>query len=175
MGAPVEPPLPSVSSELAPGHEPIKQIVSPTPRYDSYPTDEVSLAPSSASAETTPDTSELAIKVTPPLPTSPVTRWPVEKEAFVEQARRVPLIKTVGQEAKLVCGVKSPGSENEVKWDKIGGNMPFKFRIERGDLVIEDLRKEDEGLYQCSLTIPGAPESVFFIDLKVAGKNALFV
>lgn len=158
FGEKVDPPQPSASSELAISNEPLKPIVAPKSSEHPYPpADIITIAPT---ADTSLETSTRA----PP-------GWPREKEAFVEQARRVPVIRTVGQDTILVCGVKSPGAENEVKWDKIGGNMPFKFRIDRGDLIIEDLRKEDEGLYQCSLSLPGRDTSIFFTDLKVAGKT----
>ena len=156
----MEGPQPSISSELPANTEPLKPIVAPKPSNHPYPpADVITIAP----------TSDKSLETSTRAPPG----WPRDQENFVEQARRVPVIRTVGQDTTLICGVKSPGAEDQVKWDKIGGTMPFKFRINRGDLVIEDLRKEDEGLYQCSLTLPGRETSIFFTDLKVAGKRVL--
>uniref|UniRef100_A0A914PRH5 Uncharacterized protein n=1 Tax=Panagrolaimus davidi TaxID=227884 RepID=A0A914PRH5_9BILA len=149
---------------------PTSEVVSIPPHISSSSTELESKFP----PEFLPPSQSSSKPSTPILPTDPITRWPSENEAFVEQARRVPIIRTVGHDTKLECGIKTPGTESEIKWDKIGSNMPFKFRIENGDLVIEDLRKEDEGLYQCSLTLPGKQNSVHFTDLKVADYVPVF-
>ena len=149
------PPLPSLSSET-PTKETIPEPV-PT-RVDSRSSYEVTIAPSKSVESVVASRSEAA------------SHWPVEKESYVEQARRIPVIRTVGDEAVLKCGGQTTGAKDQdIKWQKIGGEMPQTYRIYNSDLYVSGVKKDDEGLYQCSVNLPGGHNSISFVDLKIAG------
>ncbi|KAE9552457.1 hypothetical protein FO519_004342 [Halicephalobus sp. NKZ332] len=156
----VSPPLPSVSSEIA-----VKNpIVGPaSTAIDSRSSTEVTVGPSKSVESVVSGRSEAA------------SHWPVEKESYVEQARRVPVIRTVGDEAVLKCGGQTTGAKDkDVDWQKIGGEMPQSYRIYNSDLYISGVKKDDEGLYQCGVTLPGGHNSISFVDLKIADYVPVF-
>uniref|UniRef100_A0A914BVB7 Basement membrane proteoglycan n=1 Tax=Acrobeloides nanus TaxID=290746 RepID=A0A914BVB7_9BILA len=103
----------------------------------------------------------------------------IETTTYIEKSSEIiptesdikpePIIRTVGLEAMLPCSAEGAnGVHGEVTWEKIGGQLPFSYRLQNADLMINKLRKEDAGIYKCNVRTKSGHGSISFIELKVA-------
>lgn len=166
-GSFVPTPLPSVSSEVVVvKKKPVTPIVNPIPTVsDTKSSVEVTISPTIASKEYSIPVPELEEKP---------THYPIEKETFFEQGKRVPLIKTIGEETVLKCDIPKSLIKNTVEWEKIGGKLPENHQVKDDMLIIKKIQKDDGGLYQCSVFDEKRIPTVSFVDLKIADYVPVF-